>query len=94
MDYMKYIKFGYGRCTDHASKDIRSGHMSRDKGIRLINSMDHIKSSDLYRWLGYVEMSEKEFDRIADHFRDPRVWTWNEKIGWNTDELAEENKSN
>ena len=26
-DYLKYIKFGYGRCTDHASKDIRSGDL-------------------------------------------------------------------
>ncbi len=84
-DYMKYIKFGYGRCTDHASKDIRSGLISREKGIDLINSMDHIKSKDLYRWLDYVGMTEKEFDRIADHFRDPRVWTWNEKSGWERD---------
>ena len=44
--------------------------------------MDHIKSRDLYRWLDYVGMTEKEFDRIADHSRDPRVWTWNEKSGW------------
>ena len=30
-DYLKYIKFGYGRCTDHASKDIRAGLISRDQ---------------------------------------------------------------
>ena len=30
-DYLKYIKFGYGRCTDHASKDIRSGDLSRKR---------------------------------------------------------------
>ena len=87
-DYMKYIKFGYGRCTDHASKDIRAGLISRREGIKLINSMDHIKSRDLYRWLDYVGMTEKEFDRIADHFRDPRVWTWNEKSGWRRDILT------
>jgi imidazoleglycerol phosphate synthase cyclase subunit len=28
-DYLKFVKFGYGRCTDHASKDIRSGTLSR-----------------------------------------------------------------
>ncbi len=85
-DYLKYIKFGYGRCTDHACKDIRAGILSRKKGIELVKKMDHIKSDDLKRWLEYVGMTEKEFDRIADHFRDPRVWKWvNNK--WEKDEI-------
>ncbi len=87
-DYLKYIKFGYGRCTDHASKDIRAGLINREDGIKLIKEMDHIKSSDLKRWLEYVEMSEEEFDRISDHFRDPRVWVWNDNIGWEKDNIA------
>ena len=27
-------------------------------------------------------MKEDTFDRIADHFRDPRVWAWNKQQGW------------
>jgi len=81
-DYLKYIKFGYGRCTDHASKDIRSGDITRKEGLKLAQEMDKIKPKDLSRWLEYVSMSEAEFDRIADHFRDPRVWKWDEKSGW------------
>jgi len=80
-DYLKFIKFGYGRGTDHVSKDIRAGRLTRDEGIRLIRKYDHVKSSDLFRWLDYVGMSEDEFDRIADTFRDPRVW-WREKAKW------------
>ena len=83
---MKYIKFGYGRCTDHASKDIRSGVLSRREGIKRVNKMDSIKPKDLKRWLEYVDMSEDEFDRIVDHFRDPRVWIWNDK-GWERDKI-------
>ncbi|WP_071991466.1 N-acetyl sugar amidotransferase [Synechococcus sp. CC9616] len=81
-DYLKFIKFGYGRCTDHASKDIRAGILSRTEGIKLVEKMDHIKPKDLARWLNYVGMSERDFDRIADHFRDPRVWSWKEDTGW------------
>ena len=74
-DYMKYIKFGYGRATDHACKDIRAGTMSRDQGIEMVRKYDHVKPRrDLDRWLGYVGMAEEEFDAIADGFRDPRVW--------------------
>ncbi|MGH7380740.1 MAG: N-acetyl sugar amidotransferase [Candidatus Methylomirabilales bacterium] len=73
-DYLKYIKFGYGRCTDHVCKDIRAGRMTRDEGIELVRKYDHIKPRDLCRWLPYVGMTEEEFDRVGDTFRDPRVW--------------------
>lgn len=81
-DYLKFIKFGYGRTTDHASKDIRSGYLTREEGIEFVRRMDHIKPmKDLKRWLQYVEMKEEEFDLIADSFRDPRVW-WIENGEW------------
>jgi imidazoleglycerol phosphate synthase cyclase subunit len=85
-DYLKYIKFGYGRGTDHVSKDIRAGKLTREEGVRLIRKYDHVKSSDLFRWLDYVGMTEDEFDRIADTFRDPRVW-WRENGEWRREEL-------
>ena len=72
-DYLKYIKFGYGRATDHACKDIRLGMMTREQGIEMVRRYDHVKPRDLQRWLAYVGMTEEEFDRIADTFRDPRV---------------------
>lgn len=75
-DYLKYIKFGYGRATDHTSKDIRAGLMDRNKAIELVNRYDPVKPSDLQRWLDYVSMSEEEFDAVADTFRDPRVWEY------------------
>lgn len=86
-DYLKYIKFGYGRCTDHASKDVRAGLISIEEGIRRIREYDHVKPRDLARWLAYAGMTEAEFDAIADTFRDPRVWrfengTWTKKHIW------------
>jgi len=73
-DLLKFIKFGYGRASDHACKDIRSGYMSREEGIRMVRKYDPVVSSDLYYWFDYVGMTEDEFWEIADTFRDPRVW--------------------
>ena len=83
-DYMKWVKFGYGRATDHTSKDIRDGLIDRNQGIMEVLKRDHIKSKDLRRWLKYVGWGEKKFDEIADKFRDPSVWwisgnTWIKK---------------
>ncbi|MCA1649532.1 MAG: N-acetyl sugar amidotransferase [Acidobacteria bacterium] len=74
-DYLKFVKFGYGRATDHACKDIRSGLMTRAEGIEKVRTYDHVKPRrDLTRWLDYVGMSEREFDAVCDTFRDPRIW--------------------
>ena len=74
-DYLKYIKFGYGRCSDHASKDIRMGYMTREEGIKMVKKYDHVKpKKDLNRWLKYVNMSENEFDTFSETLRDKRVW--------------------
>jgi len=85
-DYMKFIKFGYGRCTDHVCKDIRLGKLTREEGIELIRKCDHVKPRDIKRWLPYVGMTEEEFDATADSFRDPRVW-WRENGEWRKDNI-------
>ena len=81
-DLMKFVKFGYGRCSDHASKDIRTGYMKREEGVNLVKKYDHVISSDLKHWLNYVEMSEDEFWSIADTFRDPNVWRIEQDKKW------------
>src|SRR5436309_15248655 len=86
-DYMKFIKFGYGRATDHCCKDCRAGLMTRDEAVEIVRRMDDVKPRDLARWLAYVGWSEHEFDDVADGFRDPRVW-WKDREGcWKKDNL-------
>ncbi len=77
-DYLKFIKFGYGRATDHACKDIRGDYMTREEGIEMVKKYDHIKPSDLKRWYKYTGITEEEFDKTADTFRDHRIW-WKDK---------------
>ena len=80
-DYLKFVKFGYGRCSDHASKDIRAGKISRDEAIEEVKKRDSILSKDVNRWLKYVGWDLVQFNTIADSFRDPRVW-WIKNNKW------------
>lgn len=73
-DYMKFVKFGYGRATDHSSKDILTGYMTREKGIQMVKKHDHILSNDLDHWLNYVNMKKIDFFKIGDKFRSKKVW--------------------
>jgi hypothetical protein len=88
---MKYVKFGYGRVTDHVCRDIRNGAMTRDEGIRMVRRYDHVFPSDIVRWLEYVEMDYQEFVATTDSFRDPRVWVRNEYGEWIKDNIWDHN---
>ena len=74
-DYLKFIKFGYGRGTDHSTKDIRLGYMNREEGLEMIKKYDHVRPTiDLERWFKYTKISENDFNIYSDKFRDPRIW--------------------
>ncbi len=80
-DLMKFVKFGYGRGSDHSSKDIRTGYLTREQGIEMVRKYDAVVSRDVPYWCDYVGMSMDEFWNIADTFRDPRVW-WIQDGQW------------
>jgi N-acetyl sugar amidotransferase len=86
-DWMKYIKFGYGRATDHACRDIRQGALTRQEGIDLVREYDHVTPGDIPRWLEYTGWRRSYLEEVADRFRDPRVWTRNEDGTWVKDSI-------
>lgn len=73
-DYIKFLKWGYGKATDHASREIRLKRMTRQEGIELVRRYQDVKPADLPLFLGWLGMSETEFYSHVDKFRDPRVW--------------------
>lgn len=73
-DYIKYLKYGYSKVTDHASREIRLKRMTRKEGIDLVQKYSHIVPSDMQIFLDWIEMSEKDFlDCIWDR-RDENIW--------------------
>lgn len=82
-DWLKFMKFGYGRCTDDVSLDVRSGVLTREQAIELVKKHDPAyPSEDLDRWLNLTGYSKKEFDDICDRWRNKKVWTKNSKGDW------------
>ena len=73
-DYLKYLKFGYGRCTDDVATEIRHGRLTRNEGIELVKKYDHVKPSDMKIFLKESKMTEKQFFKYVDKHRDPSIW--------------------
>lgn len=81
-DYIKFIKYGYSKVTDHASREIRLKRMSREEGIALVRSYTEKKPADLALFLDWIEMPEEEFWACIQDRRDPHIWTKNEGGEW------------
>jgi len=81
-DYLKFLKFGYGRATDDASTEIRHGRMSREEGIEMVMKYDHVRPSDTDVFLRAVGMTDEELLRIIEPMRDPAIWARDDKGCW------------
>lgn len=73
-DYIKYLKYGYSKITDHASREIRWGRLSRDEGLRLIQHYEAVQASDTAYFLEWMKMSEEELFSYIEPLRDKRIW--------------------
>lgn len=73
-NYLKYLKFGYGRVTDQVSTEIRNQRMTREEGIELIRKYEHkIVPNNLKIFLKYTKLSEEEFLKSIEHLRDTSI---------------------
>lgn len=68
-DWTKFIKRGYGRVTDQASKDVRAGLMTREEGFELINNIDPKRPEILDYFLEQTGMSEEELLSLVKELR-------------------------
>lgn len=73
-DYLKFLKFGYGRATDDASTKIRHGRMTREEGIEMVKEYDSTEPSTLQTYLDFLEISKEEFYGLVESQRDPDIW--------------------
>lgn len=73
--YLSYIKFGLGRATRDACQEIRSGHITREEGVALVQKFDGEFPSKWYKeFLEYTELTDKRFWEIIDGFRADHLW--------------------
>lgn len=71
-DYLKYVKYGFGRATDHVGIDIRNKRMTREEGLELVKTYDgKYPYYGVNNFVEYSGMSKEEIDAIIDSFTNP-----------------------
>ena len=81
-DYLKYLKFGYGRATDDAATEVRQQRMTREQAIEMVAKYDHVRPSDMDIFLEAVGLTEEEVIKMIEPMRDPAIWARDENGNW------------
>jgi hypothetical protein len=74
-DYLKYLKFGYGRATDDASMEIRHGRMTREEGIAMVRRYDANEPTTLTHYCEFLGLEREQFFATVESKRDPKIWS-------------------
>lgn len=78
-DYLKYVKYGFGRATDHACIDVRNNRLTREEGLKLVKQYDgKYPNYGVDEFVKYSGMTKEEIDMILDSFTNPVLFAQDE----------------
>ena len=79
-DYLKWLKFGYGRTSDHASMEIRKKRITREEGLDLVKKFEgKIPEQYLDEYLKDFEMTRDDFFKCMNKFTNKDIFKKDEK---------------
>jgi len=78
-DYLKYVKYGFGRATDHACIDIRNNRLTREEAVKKVKKFDgKYPHFGVKSFIEYSGLTKKEIDEVIDSFTNPLLFKQNE----------------
>ena len=85
-DYLKFVKYGFGRATDHACIDIRNRRLTREDGLALVKKYDgKYPKLAIADFIEYSGMSKEEIDHVIDSFTNSILFEHDENGNFNRD---------
>ena len=81
-DYLKLCKHGYSKVTDHATREVRFGRLSRKEGLNLIKKYELKKPDYIQEFCDWIGISEQSLNFIIDQQRNPRYWLKTQPGKW------------
>ena len=69
------LKFGHGRCTSNAAREVREGFITRDEAKALVLKYDtEFPSLYFKEFLEFTGLKEDQFWDIAEKWRNSNLW--------------------
>jgi N-acetyl sugar amidotransferase len=73
-DQLKLYKHGYSKVTDHATREIRHGRLTREEGIELVQFHEQATVEYLQLFLDWLGITQRSSQFIMDQHRNPKFW--------------------
>lgn len=82
-EYFKFLKFGFGRATDHACLHIRRGRLTRETGLAIVKRTDgkfpwEYLGKSLEEILKPLDLNVDDFIKICDRFTNKKIFKRND----------------
>lgn len=81
-DRIKLYKHGYSRVTDHATREIRHGRLSREDGLALVRRHEQAQLNYLQYFCDWLGVTERGLQFMLDQHRNRRFWQEDEPGTW------------
>ena len=81
-DYLKYLKHGYGKITDHICREIRFKRIDKKRALHIIQIFEDKKPQYLSQFLEWLGITENAFNFLSDLHRNKVLWMRNDNWEW------------
>jgi N-acetyl sugar amidotransferase len=73
-DSLKLVKHGYSKVTDHVSREIRHGRLSRETGLALVSHYEKAPLQHVEKFCEWLGLDHRGLQFIIDQHRNTRFW--------------------
>lgn len=81
-DQIKLYKHGYSKVTDHASREIRFGRLTREEGLALVRCHEQAPLKYLDQFCEWLGVTPGSLQFLMDRHRNPRFWIKTSHGNW------------
>lgn len=81
-DQLKLYKHGYSKATDHASREIRHGRITREQGLALVRSCETAAPPSADKFCEWLGLDPRGLQFVMDQHRNPAFWTQTAPNTW------------
>jgi N-acetyl sugar amidotransferase len=81
-DMLKLYKHGYSKVTDHATREIRHGRLTREQGLAYVRLHEHMELRYVAQLCEWLNMTPRALQFMMDRHRNPRFWVERQPSEW------------
>lgn len=74
-DYIKCLKHGYSKVTDHACREIRHGRLTREQALRLVKQYENQPLRHLDKFCEWLEINQRSLGFLVNQHKNADKFT-------------------